>query len=61
LLKWTTRWWSSMERAFAAPALAHGSTMDRGIFRVDVKIDVAIAIERPLTSNAQLDASMCFR
>jgi hypothetical protein len=50
-----------MERAFAAPALAHGSTMDQGIFRVDDKIAVAIAIERPLKSNAQLDASMCFR
>jgi hypothetical protein len=50
-----------MERAFAAPALAHGSTMDHGIFRVDDKIAVAIAIERPLKSNAQLDAPICFR
>ncbi len=50
-----------MERAFAAPALAHGSTMDRGIIRVDAKITGAIAIEPPLKSNARLDASMCFR
>ena len=50
-----------MERTFAAPALAHGSTMDRGIFRVDVKIAGTIDVRSPITSNAQLDASMCFR
>jgi hypothetical protein len=54
-----------MERAFAAPALAHGNTRDRGISRVHVKIALTIdsrsAIKSLITRKAQLDASMCFR
>ena len=50
-----------MEWAFAAPAPAHGNTMDRGISRVDARIAGAIAIARPLKNTAQLDASICFR
>ena len=54
-----------MERAFAAPALAHGSTMDRGIIRTDGKIaaaiDVRSPIKNPTRNHTQLGASMRFR
>jgi hypothetical protein len=52
-----------MERAFAAPAPAHGNTMERRIIRVDSKIDVTIAIERPVNtpSNKHVDLDMPIR
>ena len=54
-----------MERAFAAPALAHGNTRDRGIRRVDARIALTIerrsAIRSLVTRHAQLNTSIRFR
>ena len=54
-----------MERAFAAPALAHGNTRDRGIRRADARIPLTIerrsAIRSLVAHKAQLNTSICFR